>query len=156
MIILFVCSANVCRSALAEAILNKKLRLLGIEDVVVESAGVLNLAGQPRDAKMVEMARNAGYEMCGAAKYVEQTKIDTADLIVCMDFYHLVEIQKRLDFKYWKRIHRFMDICFGDKSDLPDPSGDTDYMYQYVFHKIEEGCDILAQKILLKMEDEKL
>ena len=70
MIILFVCSANVCRSALAEAILNKKLRLLGIEDVVVESAGVLNLTGQPRDAKMVEMARNAGYEMCGAAKYV--------------------------------------------------------------------------------------
>ena len=129
MIILFVCSANVCRSALAEAILNKKLRLHGIEDVVVESAGVLNLAGQPRDAKMVEMARNASYEMCGAAKYVEQTKIDTADLIVCMDFYHLVEIQKRLD---------------------------TDYMYQYVFHKIEEGCEILAQKILLKMEDGKL
>ena len=50
--ILFICSANICRSALAEVILRKKLREKGLADIEVDSAGVHNFAGEPRDYMM--------------------------------------------------------------------------------------------------------
>ena len=55
--ILFVCSANICRSALCEAIMKRKLKEAGLADVEVESAGVHNYAGEPRDYTMVAYAR---------------------------------------------------------------------------------------------------
>ena len=50
--ILFVCNANICRSALAEVVLKKKLQEKGLTDIEVESAGVHNYAGAPRDYMM--------------------------------------------------------------------------------------------------------
>ena len=42
--ILFVCSANICRSALVEVILKKKLHERGLNEVLVDSAGIHNYA----------------------------------------------------------------------------------------------------------------
>ncbi len=50
--ILFICTANICRSALAEVILKKMLREHGISGIEVGSAGVRNLEGEPWDATM--------------------------------------------------------------------------------------------------------
>lgn len=61
--ILFVCTANIFRSALAEVILRKKLQEKGLTDIEVDSAGVHNYAGEPRDYMMCSYARKAGYEM---------------------------------------------------------------------------------------------
>ncbi len=144
--ILFVCTANVCRSALAEVILRKKLQERGRTDIEVESAGVRNYEGLPRDGKMVGMARKAGYEMGGVARYASQEVLESADIIICMENYHVVEVQKRLPYMLWERLYRFNVICFGEQTDLVDPSGNTDYIYQYSFDRLETGCEILAQK----------
>jgi len=40
--ILFICTANICRSALAEFILRKKLQESGLTSIKVESAGIRN------------------------------------------------------------------------------------------------------------------
>lgn len=145
--ILFVCSANICRSALAEVILKQKLHQKGLTDIVVESAGVHNYEGGPRDYMMVSYARKSGYELGGTARYVSQSMIDSADLIICMEHFHVVEMQKRLPYVRWSRIYTFNDICFGEQTDLIDPSGDTGYIYHYVFEKIQEGCGMLAWKL---------
>jgi protein-tyrosine phosphatase len=63
--ILFVCSANICRSALCEAVLKKKLAEKGFTGVVVESAGIHDYGGEPRDPTMVSYASKAGYELGG-------------------------------------------------------------------------------------------
>ena len=73
--------------------------------------------------------------------------VDSADLIICMEHFHVVEIQKRLPYVRWSRIYTFNDICFGEQTDLIDPSGDTGYIYHYVFEKIQEGCGMLAWKL---------
>ena len=116
--ILFVCSANICRSALAEVILRKKLQGKGLTDIVVDSAGVHNYAGEPRDYMMCSYARKAGYDMGGEAKYISKNQADSADLIVCMEFFHLM-----------------------------DPSGNTGYIYSLTLQHIEEGCGTLAWKL---------
>ena len=147
--ILFVCSANICRSALAEVILKKKLKDNGIDGVEVNSVGVYNYAGEPRDLRMVSLAHQAGYDMDGVAQFVTRQILDAADLIICMEYHHVVELQKwYVPYAKWSCIHRFNEICFNERTDLPDPSGDTDYMYQYVFDKVLEGCNLIVSKLL--------
>ena len=146
--ILFVCSANICRSALCEVVLKKKLMESGLTGVEVSSAGVHDYSNTPRDATMVSFAQKAGYDMGSKAVHLTKAMIDAADLIICMESCHLVEIQRRfLPYARWSCLHRFNEICFDEETNLPDPSGDTDYIYEYTLHRIEEGCDNLIGKL---------
>lgn len=151
--ILFVCTANICRSALAEVVLKKKLQQKGLADIEVVSAGVHNYEGSLRDYTMVDYAHKAGYEMGGTAHYVTQAMVDSADLIICMEHIHVVEIQKRLPYVRWSRIYLFNEICFGEQTGLVDPSGNTDYMYRYACNKILDGCEILAWKLEMMVNE---
>ncbi len=145
--VLFVCTANICRSALAEVILKKMLQESGVTGIEVESAGVRNLEGEPRDTTMAVCAYKAGYVMNGEARYISKDMTDSSDLIICMEHYHIVEIQKRLPYVLWNRIHLFNEICFDEKTDMPDPSGGTIDMYMNAFHLIEDGCRALVLKL---------
>ena len=145
--ILFVCSANICRSALCEEVLRQELNERGITGVEVESAGVHDYSGEPRDATMREYAQKAGYELTGKSKYISQEMLDTTDYIICMEHFHVVEVQKRLPYVRWNRILLFNEVCFEERTGLPDPSGDTGYMYAYVLQRIIEGCGTIAWKI---------
>lgn len=151
--ILFVCSANICRSALCEVVLKQKLMDKGISGVDVESAGVHDYAGEPRDATMQAYAQKAGYELKGKAKYISQEMLDSADYIICMEHFHVVEVQKRLPYVRWNRIYLFNEICFEERTGLPDPSGETGYMYTYVLQRIEEGCGTILWKISKMIND---
>ena len=153
--ILFVCSANICRSALCEVVLKQKLIERGITGIDVESAGVHDYSGMPRDTTMVEYAQKAGYELEGNAKHLTPLMVDSADLIICMENFQVVEIQKRfLPYARWNCLHRFNEICFEEETNLPDPSGDTDYMYSYVLEHVLKGCDNLIEKLSKMIDDE--
>lgn len=145
--ILFVCSANICRSALAEVILRKKLQQKGLTEVEVESAGVHNYEGEPRDYMMASYAHRAGYEMKGESRYITYEMAESADLVICIEHFHVVEMQKILPYACWGRIHLFNEICFDERTNLIDPTGDTGYIYSVTFQRIEEGCGTLAWKL---------
>ena len=151
--ILFVCTANICRSALAEVMLKKMLQEKDLNDIEVESAGVQNYEGAPRDYMMSSYAYKAGYELSGTAHYVTQAMADSADLIICMEHSHVVQIQRLLSFERWSRIYNFNEICFGEQTGLIDPTGNTGYMYHYVFGKIQNGCEILAWKLEMMVNE---
>ena len=93
--ILFVCSANICRSALCEVVLKQKLIERGITGIDVESAGIHDYSDTPRDATMVEYAKNAGYELGGKAIHLTQQMVDSADLIICMENFMRFVLKKR-------------------------------------------------------------
>ena len=73
--------------------------------------------------------------------------ICTANIFICMERCHIVEIQKRLSYVRWSRIYLFNEICFGEQTGLIDPTGNTGYMYHYALEKIQNGCAILAWKL---------
>lgn len=153
--ILFVCSANICRSALCEVVLKQMLRERGINGVEVDSAGVHDYAGEPRDSTMQAYAQKAGYDLKGKAKYISEEVLNSADYVICMEHFHVVEVQKRLPYVRWNRIHLFNEICFEERTGLPDPSGDTGYMYTYVLQRVEEGCGTILWKISKMINDGK-
>ena len=103
---------------------------------------------------MVEYAQKAGYELGGNAIHLTSLMVDSADLIICMDNFQVVEVQKRLSYVRWNRICLFNEICFEDRSGLPDPSGDTGYMYSYVLEHVLKGCDNLIEKLSKMIDDE--
>ncbi len=145
--VLFVCSANICRSALAEVILRSELQSLGIEGVEVSSAGVDNFAGRNRDEMMRRLALESGYELGGMSRQVSRDEVNTYDLIVVMDRKHYVDIQKILNYDKWGRLHLFLEVCLGEKGNVPDPSYDTEERYRSVFRLIQDGCRQLARRI---------
>ncbi len=133
---------------MAESILRKLVSEQGITDIEVDSAGLRNYEGTPRDATLSAIANAAGYELGGVARKISQSTVDSADLIICMEHHQLVEMQKMyVPYVRWSALLRFNEICFGERSDMPDPSGDTYYMYHYVFDRIEQGVRNLLNQL---------
>ena len=60
--ICFVCTGNACRSPFAECVTKKLLADAGMSGIEVFSLGTLDWGENPRDAEMVDMARELGYE----------------------------------------------------------------------------------------------
>src|SRR5437867_3559144 len=59
--ILFVCTGNICRSPMAEGIFREMLK--GRGDIVVSSAGVGTIHGQPPSLHAVEVLRPLGLDI---------------------------------------------------------------------------------------------
>ena len=146
--VLFVCSANICRSALAEVVFRAELEKLGVEGVEVTSAGIYDFSGRNRDSMMCDIAHEAGYELGGISRHLTQADIDSSDLIIVMDWSHFVKVQKELTYAKWDCLHRFLEICFEEEADVPDPTFDTEEKYRSVFQQIVEGCKLLAGRFV--------
>ncbi len=93
--ILFVCTANVCRSPLAHALLRDQLRQLGLKHAVnVVSAGCeVGSPGRRPDARVVKLAREKGLSLRGIRSRPLQARIVAAsDEILVMERKHIDHI----------------------------------------------------------------
>jgi protein-tyrosine phosphatase len=89
-----MCTANVCRSPMAEAILLGLLERRHI-DVEVVSAGIL-VGGQPMDADALATVARDGPDMnVHRSQSVDTESIEAADLVLCMERHHVREIVVR-------------------------------------------------------------
>ena len=90
--VLFVCSANTCRSPLAEAIARSwidKGLLGGQADVFVASAGVFAAGGLPPARETVAALADLGIEHDGASKPLSAEMIHNATVVFCMTSGHV-------------------------------------------------------------------
>lgn len=94
--VLVVCSANVCRSPPAEALLRRYLRGMGLERVVrVRSCGTQVAApGRPPDPRMIAIAAEDGLSLRGIrARQVSAKLLDGVGHIWVMEPEHLDALQ---------------------------------------------------------------
>lgn len=89
---LFVCTGNLCRSPIAEALLRVRLEGRGAADVVVSSAGTLGFgAGATAEASVV--AAEFGGDLDGhRARRLDAGLLESADLIVAMTADHVIDV----------------------------------------------------------------
>lgn len=91
--VLFVCTGNSCRSAMAEAILRKRLAELGKKNIDVRSAGVRALNGLPPSDETIEVMKEEGVDVSGfRTKNITVDMIEKSDLILTMEEAHKNEI----------------------------------------------------------------
>jgi protein-tyrosine-phosphatase len=92
--ILFVCTGNTCRSALADAIARKVIVERGLSEVEVQSAGTSAWDGAPASdgALLVGMERSIDLSQHRAQTLTRELVRD-ADLILAMGPHHLERIE---------------------------------------------------------------
>ncbi len=89
--ILVVCTANQCRSPLAEAVLNRRLEERGVA-ARAESAGLLS-GGHPSPPEVVAAGERWGLDLSGhLSRTLDEVDADGADLIVGMAREHVREV----------------------------------------------------------------
>jgi protein-tyrosine phosphatase len=95
--VLFVCTANICRSPLAEGLLRHRLRALNLGDrVQVLSAGTH--ASQPGcrpDPRVEELAAEAGFSLAGIrAKMLTPKLIQSSHYVLVMERAHVRDVER--------------------------------------------------------------
>ena len=138
--ICFVCTGNACRSPFAECVTKKLLADAGMSDYEVWSMGTLHWGKNPRDAAMVEVARDMGYELSGITTVMTRERLMEADMVMVFEQRHRDAITRILDYSHWDRIVLFNQMAWGESSEVIDPHYQSDAVYREVARHIEAGC----------------
>lgn len=95
--VLTVCTGNICRSPIAEAVLRDRFAAAGLGDrVVVDSGGVsAEEAGNAIDPRAARVLREAGYALPGGtARQVTASDVRDADLLLPMTAQHASRLRR--------------------------------------------------------------
>ena len=144
--VLMVCTANICRSPTAEAVLRAKLQRAGLhQQVVVDSAGTqgFHLAEAP-DLRAQRAAALRGYDLSPLrARRMTPDDFFQHHHILAMDTTHLAWLQKRAPEGSAARLRLLMDHApqFPDQAEVPDPYYGGPAGFERVLDLIEDACD---------------
>lgn len=121
--ILLVCTANQCRSPLAEALLHQ---LFSAEESTqnwhVESAGTWATNGRSAHPDMCTAAAEAGLNLYGhRARNVDSLVLESYDLILTMEQSHKEALQ--IEFSSVRNRIYLLSEMLGITYDIPDPIG---------------------------------
>ena len=142
--ILFVCTANICRSPMAEGVFRALARRAGLEAAfTIRSAGTSNShAGEPPSPLAIEAAAARGYDISGLrAHQVTKEDIAAADHVLAMDRGHMADLRwmaprdKAASLQMFTKFGPMPGIL-----DVQDPYGGSRQDYERALDLIEAGC----------------
>jgi protein-tyrosine phosphatase len=142
--ILMVCLGNICRSPLAEGVMQRLAKEHGL-DWQVDSAGMGDWhVGEAPDRRSVRTARNHGIDISGQiCRLFRLRDFDKFDMIFVMDKNNLSDV---LSLARNEKDARKVRLLLGDKA-VPDPYYD-DNGFEPVFKMIEEGCKAIIKTFI--------
>ena len=147
--ILMVCLGNICRSPLAEGILQDKAFKAGL-NWSIESAGTNSYhTGEPPHPLSQKVAKLNGIDICRqrARRFVAED-IDAYDKIYALAGDVLDDI-KRISKKKFDatKVDLLMNELYpGKDRDVPDPYYGAEPGYHEVYKMIDEVCDAIIKK----------
>lgn len=147
--VLFVCLGNICRSPLAEGVLNHLLAEEGLaEEVRVDSAGTgAYHVGESPDPRSVKVARKNGIELDGRARQVRPDDLDAFDYVVAMDRSNLRNVESLGEGSASIHLLREFDPESPDDDDVPDPYFGGPGGFDRVYEMVDRSCRRLLERI---------
>ncbi|MHC5231453.1 low molecular weight protein-tyrosine-phosphatase [Brucella sp. LJL56] len=136
--ILFVCAGNICRSPLAEGVMDHVLEKRGIRHVRVDSAGTNGYhTGEEPDERSISVAARHGLDISAQrCRQLIASDFSRFDLILGMDRYNMRMIAERQPANASAQIGLFTEIAEGQAVEIPDPyyggTGDFEKVYRMV------------------------
>ena len=147
--ILMVCLGNICRSPLAEGILQHKADMAGLK-WKVDSAGTANYhVGEPPHKLSQKVARMNGINI--SQQCCRQFKKDDMlafDKIYVMDSENYIDV-RRISGELWdeeKTDLLLNELYPGKNMGVPDPWYGNEDGYHKVFKLISDACDMIIEK----------
>lgn len=150
--ICFVCTGNICRSPMAEAVMKRIIRDRGWEgQVIVESAGTGEWhVGEPADPRTLDALARRGYDADEhRARQFDPVWFQTHDLVVGFDRGHeriLRSWAPSDDARASVQIITDVDPE-GAGIDVPDPYYSDAELFDHVLAVIERACRALATQL---------
>jgi protein-tyrosine phosphatase len=150
--VLFVCLGNICRSPMAEALFNHKLKDRGLADRITgESAGTAHWhIGDPPDPRTIEVVEKNGIKIQHRGRQITGGEIEKYDWILAMDAENYRDIMKLVDPKPVKVSVRMMREFDRERSgkNVPDPYYGDEDDFEEVFEMLSESCGILIDHLV--------
>jgi len=142
-----VCLGNICRSPLAEGILQSKLDPKKFQ---IDSCGTSNYhIGEKPDPRSIEVALKHGIDITNQkAAQFKISDFDTYDYIYPMDisnYNNIIKLTRNNTDK--NKVKLILDELSTESTDVPDPYYGGKHGFNNVYKMLDEACDIIAKKI---------
>lgn len=147
--ILFVCLGNICRSPLAEAILNEKIRINGLQSgLACDSAGTIDYhVGESPHTKIVEVANRNNIPISHRSRQFRKEDAVDFQYLIAMDRSNYRDIIAEAGHE---PDHLFLMRDFdplGKGEDMPDPYyvGGFEKVYEILDRSMDEFISYIRQ-----------
>jgi tRNA threonylcarbamoyl adenosine modification protein (Sua5/YciO/YrdC/YwlC family) len=151
--VLFVCTANTCRSPLAEGIFKT---LISEDYCQVKSAGVLPMDGLPPAQFSLDVVQEYGGSIAHhQTKQITQELIEWADLVLVMEFKHysaIVEIAREAAVKTFLLKEYRRKVKYNE---VADPIGKDIHAYREAARDMLPSLQLIARDVRSRFAKEK-
>ena len=141
----FICTGNICRSAMAHKLMEKKIKDNNI-DAQIYSAGIYAYDGDIPTDEAIEVMEEYGVNLKShRATNIRNSNIKEMDLILCATTGHKLQLQQMYpDIK--EKIFTLNEYI-GKEQEIKDPWGYGLQTYRICASQINEYLDELIKKI---------
>lgn len=150
--ILFVCLGNICRSPMAETVMNKLIAERKLANKIsTDSSGIISYhAGEKADSRMRMHAGRRGYKITHISRPTTISDFSWFDIIVAMDdsvYDSLKSMTPSIEEE--NKVVRMTDYCKRMMADhVPDPYYGGAEGFENVIDILEDSCEGLLEYIL--------
>ena len=147
--ILFVCTGNICRSPIAEALMKKKYEDFNIEGSIDSAGFSPTTINDSPDPRAIKAAGKKGIELSGSSRLFSQDDFDRYDRIYVMDAKNYNDVR---DFsrnrKDMLKVDYLMNIMEpGTDKTIPDPIHSGTITFDDTITLIDRITTKLAEEI---------
>ena len=144
-LLMVVCTGNICRSPMAEAVLRHQLAERDVE-AEVASCGLAAPIGRTPHPFALQVNESQGIPIASDKRSIASASADLkrATLLLVMDHQHRYEIMQRYSFASGKT---FL-LGHWANEEIPDPLHRPLHAFEQVYRQVEEGCRVWVDHLL--------
>ena len=140
----FVCHGNICRSPLAQGVMESLVKQEGLEKTIfISSAGVSGWhIGEPPDNRMQKTAQKHGVTLDSRARHFQANDFKQMDMVLAMDHSNLETLKAMRPLADTQdKLFLFRDL------EVPDPYYGGDRGFELVFEMVERACPKILERL---------